>query len=536
MQQLGHGAALEDLRLRATAIASAWGASAAGFTTVGQERATLRLFGIGGVDRAGRPLAAEVVARYLGPDPGRLGGGIALPFAMAMAEYDLSPQELALEVAAGNVDLGLEAELLAEPDRRAIAVANAEALARSAMERLDANRTARRELLDLLGDPRRPWIGLTLGSPAIVDALDEARRAIAAGVELIRVDVPPSRELAELLARGGHAVDGWHAHPSSRGGLEAPDPHGQPIPTGAQRALAVLRRFVDEAGARRRGYIRLMTDSQPLAAPDQAVVAAFERIDIVVADPMREIVTGRVDPDRALADHVFAYRLLARAGTRVLVPAGPLLVAPDLASGVPSDAATRSGRALAMQLLAVALARRNGLAASAVAVAAMPDWLVDEPGAPARAAAEIALRRALLPDHPLAFVEPVAAGDAARGASETWHALVAALLADAGDVDIVLRQPLLEPAGPMAQTRAAAGVAMALRGARGTPALMGASVDHADRVVAIAAATLAALEESGWRAVVDQPLGVGSGVLGGESVAERTEAFDPFDESARSAA
>ena len=522
MQLLGDGTAFEDLRARAIAIASAWGATAATFTTVGQERAILRLFGVGGLDGAGRPLAAEVVDRYLAPDQRRLAGGVALPFAMAMAEYDLRPQELAIEVAAGNVDLGLEAELLSEPDRRAVAVANATALARSALERVDANRVARRELLGLLGDPRRPWVGVTLGSPAIVDALDEARRAIDEGVELIRVDVPPSRELADLLSRRGHAVEGWRAAPSSRGGLDAHDPHGAPIPTGAQRALSVLRRFVDEAGARRRGYVRLMTVVQPLAAPDQAVVAAFERIDVVVADPMREIAAGSVDQDRALADHVFAHRLLRRAGTRILVPAGPLLVAPDLARGLPSDAATRAGRALAMQLLAVALAQRDGLPPASIAVGAFPDWLVDEPGAPARVAAEVALRRALLPDHPLAFVEPPGSGAGAA----TWHALVAAVLPDAGDVEVILRGAAGASAGSVAMSRAAAAVAMGLRDGRSAPVLRGAGADHADRATAAATATLQALDESGWAAIVDQPLAEGSRGLGAEAVAERTEAFD----------
>ena len=322
MQLLGDGIALEGLRERATAIASSWGAAAAARTTVGQERAILRMFGVGGLDRDGHPLASTIVDRYLAMDRRRLAGGIALPFTMAMAEYDLSVHQLALEVADGNVDLGLEAELLAEPDRRAAAVAGAEALARAALDRVDANRIARRELLGLLGDPRRPWVGVAVVSPAIVDALDEVRAAIDAGIELIRVEVPPTRELAESMARLGSSVASWRAAPSSRGGLDAPDPHGQPVPTGSQRALGVLRRFVDEAGARQRGYVRILTDAQALAAPDQAVVAAFERIDAVVADPMREIVTGRVDPDRAFADHVFAHRLLARAGTRVLVPAG----------------------------------------------------------------------------------------------------------------------------------------------------------------------------------------------------------------------
>jgi beta-lysine 5,6-aminomutase alpha subunit len=524
MQPLGDGLEIDDLRARATAIASAWGATAATFTTVGQERAILRLFGVTGIDRAGRPLAAETVDRYIAPDPGRLAGGIALPFAMAMAEYDLRPQELALEVAAGNVDLGLEAELLAEPDRRATAVANAVALARKALERVDANRVARRELLGLLGDPHRPWIGMGLASPAIVDALDEAAQAIEAGAEIIRVDVPPSRELAELAGQAGHAVEGWKASPTSRGGLDAHDPAVAPVPVGSQRALGVLRRFVDEAGARRRGYVRLLTDGQPLAAPDQAVVAAFERIDMVVADPMREIVTGRVDPDRALADHVFAHRLLARAGTRVLVPAGPLLVGPDLASGLPSRPAVRAGRALAMQLLAVELARRDGLPPDAISVGAVPDWLVDEPGVPARAAAEVAMRRRLLPEHPLAFVEPVLPGESAA----TWHALVAALLPDAGEVDIILRQAG-DPAAVIGRTRAAAAVAMGLREGRGLVPLSGPALDHAREVAQAATETLALLDGSGWRAIVDQPLGVSVGSLGAEAVLERGDAFDPLD-------
>ena len=336
MQLFGEGRDLQVLRERATALAAAWGATAATTTTVGQERAILRLFGVSGLDRAGRPIAAEVVERYLAADPRRLGGGIALPFAMAMAEYDLAPMDLALEVAAGNVDLGLEAELLGEPDRRAAAIAGATRLALAALDRVDANRTARRELLALLGERERPWLGVVLAAPAIVDALDEAVAAIEAGAGLLRVDVPPSRELAEQMARTGSRLDLWHAGPASRGGLDAHDPTGQPVPTGSQRALSVLRRVVDEAAARRRGYVRLV---DRLPGPGRAGPGGRRRVR--AARPRdRGSHPGDRDrsrrPDRALSDHVFAHRLLARAGTRMLVPAGPLLVAPDLATGVPS--------------------------------------------------------------------------------------------------------------------------------------------------------------------------------------------------------
>lgn len=528
MTQLGRHPDLDALLARADALASAWMTGASRSTTIGQERAILRLFGVAGLDRAGRPLAAEVVERYLAPDPRRLGGGIALPFAMALAEYAIGPHELALEVAAGNVDLGLEAELLIEPDRRAIAAEDASNLARTALARIGANRTARLELIGLLGVRARPWVGVTLASPAIVDALDEARTVIDAGAGLVRVNVPPSRELAEQLARHGSPLEGWRAAPSSRGGLDAFDPAGPPIPSGAQRALAVLRRFVDEAGARHGGYVRLMTDAPALATPDQAVVAAFERLDLVIADPMRDIVAGRVDPDRALADHAFANRLLALAGTRVVVPAGPLLVAHELATGMPSDPATRSGRALALQLVAVAMARHGGLPAESVVVGALPDWLADEPAAPALAAAEVALRRALLPEHALAFLEP--ALDEVVAA--TWHAIVAALLPDAGDVELIVRHagsagPVVAAAGARL-TRGAALVASSLREARAVPELRGAALEHGSAAVAAAMAMLASLEADGWEALVDAPSGMAAGRLGAEAVAERTETFDPL--------
>jgi len=516
------GGVIEELSERAARIAAAWSASARASTTVGQERAILRLLGVSGVDREGRPLAAEVVERFLAPDARRLGGGLALPMAVAMAEYDLPITDVALEVAAGHIDLGLEADLLEDPEQLARAEASVAAMAAAAFARADANRTARRELVALLGEPRRPFLGVTLESPAIVDALDEAIGAVAAGAGAIRVAVPPSRELADLSARAGAPVEPWHPAPTSRGGLAAFDPAGPPIPTGSHRALSVLRAALDDAGARNGRYVRLVTESPALAAPDQAVIAAFERIDVVVADPFREIVTGSVDPDRALADHGFAHRLLARGGTRVVIPAGSLLVASDLAAGVPSDPATRSGRALALQLLAVHLALADGLLSDGVVIGALPAWLGDEPSASARAVAEVSLRRELFAGHQLAFLEP-SSGDVAAA---EWQALVAGLLPDAGDVKLLLwcdSKGFAVRSGPM---RAAVDVADAIRVSRTRPTLTGLAAAHRDATLAAAVATLAGLEEHGWRWLVDQPFGLPAIRLGAEAVADRTAGFD----------
>ncbi len=67
-------------------------------------------------------------------------------------------------------------------------------------------------------------------------------------------------------------------------------------------------------------------------------------------------------------------------GRPSLVGPGPLVVGPDLARGVPSDATTRAGRALALQLVGVFLARLHGVPPGRLLVGALPHWLLEERG------------------------------------------------------------------------------------------------------------------------------------------------------------
>jgi hypothetical protein len=145
--------------------------------------------------------------------------------------------------------------------------------------------------------------------------------------------------------------------------------------------------------------------------------------------------------------------------------------------------------------------------------------LMDEPDAPARAAAEIALRRALLPGHSLTFAEPALREDTAA----RWHAVVGALLADAGPVETIIRRSHPNLVG----TTAMRAVAASLGQSRVAPVLTGVAAAHAAGAVAAALATIGALEDRGWGALVDSPLGIQSNI-GAEAVAERTESFDPL--------
>ena len=156
-------------------------------------------------------------------------------------------------------------------------------------------------------------------------------------------------------------------------------------------------------------------------------------------------------------------------------------------------------------------------------VGALPDWLVRRAGRhrpvpPPRSP----LRRALLPDHPLAFIEPAPA----RRRRGEWHALVAALLPDAGDVDLVLCRPggrVRRPGGHDPRRGHGGDGPRAGRGP--VPCSRGWPREHLERAVLRAAADDAGrARATGWRWLVDQPLGMAPARLGADAVAERTAA------------
>jgi len=513
---------LERVLGLAADLAGAWSARARTSTTLARERALLRLLGVTGVDRAGVPLASAVVERGIGGHRDRLAAGIALPFAVALGEYELPPQALAMDIASGAIDLGLEAELLREPDRRAAAEAEARRLVRAALDRVDNNRTARQELVEILGEASRPWIAVTLDVPSLDVAPDEAEAMVRAGADVVRVHTPAVRELVlRLHDRGLEPRDRW---PRTRDELDE-DP--AKIPAGSQRALAVLRARLDEAGAEARRYAWLATSASALAAPEQAIVAALERVDAVEADPLGEIVAGGVDPDRALADHSFLRRLLARAGTTVMVGPGPLIVAPDFARGVPSDPPTRAGRAFALQALALALARADGLRPEQLLAGAFVPSLAEERDPVAQALAAVFVRRAAWPDVHLFFDEP----EVPSRARTRWPFLLAlGLAAAAGGGRVVGRRATAaELPALVEQTRAAASVAAELASASGA-VQTAPVVAQAGGLLAAAEVTLRRLADEGWRSILGEPLGgPGRERLGADAVVERSEEFDPFE-------
>jgi hypothetical protein len=203
--------------------------------------------------------------------------------------------------------------------------------------------------------------------------------------------------------------------------------------------------------------------------------------------------------------------------------AGPLVVGPDIARGIPSNPSSRAGRALALQVLAVAIARGNGLPDDQIVVGGLTRWLAGEAEPVAFAAGEIALRRALLPSIGLLFEEPRAED---RAAGDLWPALASSLQPSGATTAILRRAP---SASDIRATRTAASVAGELAASFEPPVLRGLALDHARATAAAALRTLDQLADDGWRAVIgDGPAEALDLRLGADAVAERSDPFDPL--------
>jgi hypothetical protein len=522
---------VDGIRRRAADLAADLSRAARRTSTIAQERAVLRMLGVDGLDREGHPLAAALVDRYCGSDRGHLARGVLLPFVVAMMEYDCEPREVALDCASGAIDLGLEADLLQRPERLAATEKRATELMAAVLKRFDANRTAARDLRDVLGQAPEPWLGVSLHSTEVKAASAEARAAVADGADLIQVSVPASWEFAMARRRVGLGTPGLferesqaRVRPGRRGErgktMQPARPAPEPIPAGSQRGLAMLRKAVDDASAQRRCYARLMTVTSAFAAPEQAVVAAFERIDYVIADPIREIVEDNLDPERALADHSFAHRLQTRAGCSVVVGAGPLALGADVASGFPADSETRAGRALALQALGVELALADGLPADRLVLGAVPDWSVGDGDSGAILMAAW-LRSLVFPAYRFVIGGPGNWLTMPGGSA----ALVSALSGSAAS--LVVATGLRGKVGvAAADLTAAARAARAVRSMLGDGALHGSAVDLAGRTLKAADAALVRLASEGWGSLLG-PDGRGADGerLGRSAVVER--AYEP---------
>ena len=530
---------IDRLLEQAETLAGAWGARARASTTLGQERALLRLFGVSGLDRAGRPLAGAAVDRWLGQRPRTAWAAVSpcrsrWPCSSTTSNRCSWPWTWRPARSTSRSRRSSCGSPIGGPSPRPRR-AGWPALA---IDRIDADRVARRELLDLLGDARRPWLGTT---PVRARSRRRARRggrsrrgglrpAAGRGADRSRARRPDCTTPAWTCRSGGRGgIASARRADGSPGAAVSID--GELAPTGSQRALARLRRVADGVAAERR-ELRPARDGDP--APRRARRGGRRGLR---AGRHRRGRSDGGDRGRRRGPGSVAGRPRLRpapppTGRHVSWPSvpGPSSWRRTWRRASRRIPATRAGRALALQLLGrrTGAGRRHRRATASSSVPTRAGW--PRSRRPRRGSlAEVDLRRRLFPDQILRFDEP--AGPVAESAASLrWPHLVGAALARAGDGLDDHAQPgedarraaldgrvIATTAGDVA---AASPRRSGLHGV-GRGACRGRDRRrHGRRSIGWPSSA-----GGQWSATAGPD---GSRSMGGDAVAERTEAFDPL--------
>jgi beta-lysine 5,6-aminomutase alpha subunit len=207
-----------------------------------------------------------------------------------MLRAGASAQEVAEGVAAGDLRLADVPE-----ERRAVAEARAEELAREGVARIDAVRRRRNELVAEVGEPVKPYVYVIVATGNIYEDAAQAKAAARAGADVIAVIRTTAQSLLDYVPYG-ETTEGF-------GGTYA-----------TQENFRLMRAALDEVGAELGRYVRLCNYASGLCMPEIATMGAIERLDMMLNDSMYGIIFRNINMQRTFVDQYLSRLINARAG------------------------------------------------------------------------------------------------------------------------------------------------------------------------------------------------------------------------------
>lgn len=257
-------------------------------TTVAVERTVCRLLGIDGVDEAGVPLPNVVV------DNIKKGNGLSLGAATfignAMLNTSLSPQEIALQVSQGALDL----TKLPMKDSFEIKLA-VNKIARETIKKIKNNRKERESFLSTYGDKTGPLLYVIVATGNIYEDITQAKAAAKQGADVIAVIRTTGQSLLDYVPYGA-TTEGF-------GGTFA-----------TQENFRLMREALDETGKELGRYIRLCNYCSGLCMPEIAAMGALERLDVMLNDALYGILFRDINMQRTMIDQYFSRIINGYAG------------------------------------------------------------------------------------------------------------------------------------------------------------------------------------------------------------------------------
>jgi beta-lysine 5,6-aminomutase alpha subunit len=283
--------AVEECRRLATEIASPVEELARTHTTNSIERACLRLVGVDGVEGEGTeavPIPNRVVdevERTVG-----LARGVLVPFMHAVETGCGHVQTTADQIARGEVD-----PVWPEGVDLAIARERATREAEQAVERIGAAAVDRAGAIAAVGEAPKPWFYLIVATGDIHEDIPQAQAAARNGADVIAVIRSTGQSLLDYVPFGA-TTDGF-------AGTFA-----------TQENFRLMRAALDEVGRELGRYIRLTNYASGLCMPEIAVMAATERLDMMLNDCMYGIIFRDINMQRTFIDQHFSRMVHALAG------------------------------------------------------------------------------------------------------------------------------------------------------------------------------------------------------------------------------
>ena len=249
-------------------------------TTVSTERTILRLLGVDGIDEVETPLPNVVVDQI--KDAGGLPRGVAYWMGNAMIQTGKSPQEIAEEMAAGNLEI---TKLPLAPAKEAEEKIMPVVL--DALKKIRQQTEKRNQYLETIGEGRKPYLYVIVATGNIYEDVVQAQAAARQGADIIAVIRTTAQSLLDYVPYGP-TTEGF-------GGTYA-----------TQENFRIMRKALDEVGEEVGRYIRLCNYSSGMCMPEIAAMGALERLDVMLNDALYGILFRDINMQRTLVDQYFS--------------------------------------------------------------------------------------------------------------------------------------------------------------------------------------------------------------------------------------
>ena len=262
-----------------------------GYTTVTTERTVLRLMGIDGALKDGKPLPNVVVDHLV--ENSAIQKGAAIWVANAMLKKGLTAQQVAEEVACKGLEL---TQISLASGEEILNTLNP--LVEKMLGHIKAQKQKREELLAEYQQRPKPVIYVIVATGNIYEDVIQARAAAREGADAIAVIRSTAQSLLDYVPFGATTV--------GFGGTFA-----------TQENFKIMRKALDEVAQEKGHYIYLTNYASGLCMPEIAAMGAMERLDMMLNDAMYGILFRDINPKRTLLDQYFARMINAYAGIEI---------------------------------------------------------------------------------------------------------------------------------------------------------------------------------------------------------------------------